>query len=90
MGRMKEAGIKNISAYIRKMAIDGHIIILDLTDVKELVRLLRINSNNINQIAKKANETGSIYLEDIKYLQKQQDEVWNTMKSILLQLSKIS
>lgn len=90
MSRMKEAGIKNISAYIRKMAIDGHIIILDLSDVKELVRLLRINSNNINQIAKKANQTGSIYQDDIKILQKQQDEIWNSMKKILLELSKIS
>ena len=79
MSRMKEAGIKNISA-----------IILDLSDVKELVRLLRINSNNINQIAKKANQTGSIYQDDIKILQKQQDEIWNSMKKILLELSKIS
>lgn len=90
MSRMKEAGIKNISAYIRKMAIDGHIIILDLSDVKELVRLLRINSNNINQIAKKANETGNIYLDDIRYLQNQQDGIWESMRAILKELSKIS
>ena len=89
MKRMEEAGIRNISAYIRKMAIDGFIIALDLSDVKEAVRLLRINSNNINQIAKKANETGNIYLEDIKFLQKQQNDIWKTMKEILLSLSKI-
>ena len=47
--RMAEAGIRNMSAYIRKMAIDGYVIKLDLSDVKEVSRLLRINANNINQ-----------------------------------------
>ena len=60
--RMKEAGIRNMSAYIRKMAIDGYVIRLDLSDLKEVSRLMGINSNNLNQYAKKANETGSIYL----------------------------
>lgn len=53
--RMAEAGIRNMSAYIRKMAIDGYVIKLDLSDVKEVSRLLRINANNINQYAKRAN-----------------------------------
>ena len=52
--RMAEAGIRNMSAYIRKMAIDGYVIKLDLSDVKEVSRLLRINANNINQYAKRA------------------------------------
>ena len=47
--RMKEAGIKNMSAYIRKMAIDGYVVRLDLSDVNEVARLLHINSNNLNQ-----------------------------------------
>ena len=87
--RMKEAGVKNMSAFIRKMAIDGYIVRLDLSDVKEVVRLLRINSNNINQYAKRANETGSIYLEDIKEVQGQQEELWKLMKEILQRLSAI-
>ena len=60
--KMEEAGIRNMAAYIRKMAIDGYVIRLDLNDVKEVARLLRINSNNLNQYAKRANETGSIYI----------------------------
>ena len=47
--KMDQAGVKNRSAYIRKMARDGYIIVLDLSDLKEVVRLLRINSNNLNQ-----------------------------------------
>ena len=54
--KMEEAGIRNMAAYIRKMAIDGYVIRLDLSDVKEVARLLRINSNNLNQYAKRARQ----------------------------------
>jgi len=87
--KMKEAGIKNMSAYIRKMSVDGYVIRLDLSDMKEAARLLRINSNNLNQYAKRANETGSIYLEDIKDIQRQQEQLWETMKEILQRLATI-
>ncbi len=87
--RMKESGISNMSDYIRKMAIDGYVIRLDLSDVKEVSRLLRINANNINQIAKRANETGCIYQADIKTVQRQQEEIWKMMKVILQRLSSI-
>lgn len=87
--KMDEAGVTNMSAFIRKMAIDGYVIKLDLTDIKEVSRLLRINSNNINQYAKRANETGNIYLEDIKEIQKQQEKLWEIMKEILQRLATI-
>ncbi len=87
---MEAAGVKNLNAYMKKMAIDGYIIKLDLSDVKEVVRLMRINSNNLNQYAKKANETGNIYLADIKELQKQQDELWSAMKDFLKTLSNLT
>ena len=80
----------NMSAFIRKMAMDGYVIRLDLSEMNEFVRLLRINSNNLNQYAKKANETGNIYLADIKELQKQQDELWNAIKDFLKTLSNLS
>ena len=87
--KMEEAGIKNMSAYIRKMAIDGYVIRLDMSDVNEVSRLLRINANNINQYAKRANETGNIYLEDIRDIQQQQEQLWELMKGILQRLSTI-
>ena len=87
--RMQEAGFKHPSAYLRKMAMDGYVIVIDLSDVKEAIRLLRINANNLNQYAKRANETGSIYLEDIKDLQKTQEELWQVMRDILERLSSI-
>ena len=87
--RMKEAGIKNMSAYIRKMAIDGYVVRLDLSDVNEVARLLHINSNNLNQYAKRANETGSIYEADIKDLQRSHQEILKLMGEILDRLSSI-
>lgn len=87
--KMEDAGIRNMAAYIRKMAIDGYVIRLDLSDVKEVARLLRINSNNLNQYAKRANETGSIYLEDIKELKRQQERLIELMKGILQRLATI-
>lgn len=64
--KMDELGIRSMGAYLRKMALDGYCIRLDLQDVKALVSLLRICSNNLNQYAKRANETGSIYRADIE------------------------
>ena len=58
-GRMAELDITNLSAYLRKMAVDGYIIHLDMSDIQEMIRLLRICSNNLNQYARRANETGS-------------------------------
>lgn len=87
--KMDEAGVTNMSAFIRKMAIDGYVIKLDLADIKEVSRLLRINSNNINQYAKRANEAGNIYFEDIKEIQEQQEKLWEIMKEILQRLATI-
>ena len=52
--RMAELGITNLSAYLRKMAVDGYIIHLDMGDIQEMIRLLRICSNNLNQYTRPA------------------------------------
>ena len=87
--KMEELGIRNRSAYVRKMVLDGYCVKLDLDDVKEMVSLLRRCSNNINQCAKKANEPGSFFEEDIWRIQNQHEEVWNLAKNILVKLSSI-
>ena len=87
--KMEESGIKSIGAYLRKMAVDGYCIRLDFEEVRELLKLLRINSNNINQYTKKANETGHIYEEDINHIKHSQEELWEIMKEILKRLSDI-
>ena len=87
--KMDELGIRSMGAYLRKMALDGYCINLDLQDVKELVSFLRICSNNLNQYAKRANETGSIYEADIKDLQERLETIWADMKEVLVRLASI-
>ena len=87
--KMEEAGISRLSVYLRKMAIEGYIIRLDLSDMREAVRLLRINSNNLNQYVKKANETGKVYAEDIQDVKQSQEKLWRLLKDILARLSTI-
>ena len=87
--KMTELGIIHRSAYVRKMALDGYCINLDLTDMKEMVSLLRRCSNNLNQYAKRANESGSIYAGDIRDLQTRQSEIWEIAKEMLARLATI-
>lgn len=88
--RMAELGITNLSAYLRKMAVDGYIIHLDTGDIQEMVRLLRICSNNLNQYARRANETGSIYAADVEDLRKRLDGLWDQMDRLLRGFANIS
>ena len=56
--KMAQLGTNNMSAYLRKIAIDGYVVQLDLPELREMVSLLRRSSNNLNQLARRANETG--------------------------------
>lgn len=87
--RMARVGITSLGAYLRKMAIDGYHINLDLSDVREMVRLLSNATNNINQIAKRANETRNIYAVDLEDLQRQYRTLWDAVNKILTGLAKI-
>lgn len=89
-GRMAELGITNLSAYLRKMAVDGYIIHLDMGDIQEMVRLLRICSNNLNQYSRRANETGSVYAADVEELRIRLDGLWDGMDKLLRGFANIS
>lgn len=87
--KMQELGTHNMAAYLRKMVLDGYCIRLDLGDLKKVVSLMRYASNNLNQYAKKANETGSIYLEDIQDLKIRFEQIWSELKEIHIRLASI-
>ena len=87
--KMEDAGILTMSAYVRKMALDGICIRLDLKDVRQLTVMLRRCSDNLNQYAKRANETGSIYAADIEDLQNRLDEIWELSRQSLASLAAI-
>ena len=88
--RMAELGITTLSAYLRKMAVDGYIIQLDMSDIQEMIRLLRICSNNLNQYARRANETGSVYAADVEDLRARLDNLWDGMDKLLRGFANIS
>ena len=70
--------------------MDGYVIRLDLSELTEMLRLARINSNNLNQVAKRANETGNIYETDIKNLQEEQLVIKELLRGILDELTKMN
>lgn len=86
---MRLVGTDNIGAYLRKMAIDGYVINLDLSEVRDMVKLLRNATNNLNQIARRANETGSIYEADIEDIRQHYEKLWQAANKILLELAKL-
>ena len=88
--KIESLGIRNHAAYLRKMALNGYCIQLDLPEIRKMTSLLGRCSSNLNQYAKKANETGSIYAEDIRDLQTRLDEIWEGAKEIMARLAAIS
>ena len=88
-GRMAELGITNLSAYLRKMAIDGYVVKLDLPELRELVSLLRYSSNNLNQLTRRAHETGRIYEADLEDIQQSQERIWTAAEKIVSSLAAL-
>jgi len=86
--RMSEAGITNTGAYVRKMALNGYVLNVDLAPVKELVSLQRRCSNNLNQVAIHANTYG-VYPSEISGLQKDYAELWGRVSDVLKQLTAV-
>lgn len=87
--KMAQAGMKNLSAYLRRIAIDGMIVRLELPELKEMVLLLRYASNNINQIARRMNESGRIYDTDLEQVVQNQEQLWDMANGILTRLAAI-
>ena len=88
--RMAQLGTTNREAYLRKMALDGYVVRLELPELKELVSLMRYSSNNLNQLARRAHETGRIYDADLEDISRRQEALWDGVHRILTQLAKLS
>ena len=86
--RMAEAGIRNMGAYIRKMALNGYVLNVDLSPVRELVSLQRRCANNLNQVAIHANTYG-VYPEEIKMLQRDYAALWEPLSELLKKLAEV-
>ena len=86
--KMGQVGISNMSAYIRKMAIDGVIVRLQVSEITELLRLMRIYGNNVNQIAKAVNSSGYITEKEVELIKENQKEIWHILNKVLDKLMK--
>ena len=87
--KMRQLGTSNFSAFIRKMAIDGYVIKLELPELKELVSLLRYSGNNLNQLTKRVHESGRFYDADLEELQQSQERLWAAAQAVLDKLAKL-
>ena len=87
--KMAQYGTNNLSAYLRKIAIDGYVVNLDLPELREMVSLLRRSSNNLNQLTRRVHETGRFYDADLEDLQKDHDRLWEAAQEILTSLSSL-
>ena len=82
--KMAQLHTKRIGAYLRKMAIDGYIIQVDTTDIKEMNKLLSAIGRNINQIAKRVNAGGPTYQADMEEIRARLEQIWQLQRRILL------
>jgi tRNA-dihydrouridine synthase len=87
--RMQDTGIQNREAYLRKMALTGYILRLDMSEVRETLRLLANATNNINQIAMRANETRSIYANDMIKLREEVGNLRSQVSDAMKVFSKV-
>ncbi len=82
--KMAQLPTRRYGAYLRKMAIDGYIIQLDTTDIREMNAALSAIGRNINQIAKRVNSGGGAYREDMREIRERLEEIWRLQRRILL------
>ena len=87
--KMESSGILSIGSYLRKMALDGYCLHLDLPQLRRMAYLLQMCSNNLNQYAKRANESGKIYATDMEDLRQRLDELINIGRQILSKLAEL-
>ena len=87
--KMSELGTANLRAYLRKMAVDGYIVNLDMSGVVEMVKLLRSISSNVNQIARRCNSTHNLYAQDVEDLRQGYAAVWGQIGELIKKFEKL-
>ena len=87
--KIQQSGIKNREAFMRKMLLEGYVLSLELPELKEILRLTRYTSNNVNQIARHAHETGRYYIEDIAQMVRNQEAIQDALQEVLNRLAAL-
>ena len=87
--KLDELGTQNMAAFLRKMALDGYAVRLDLPELQKILSLLRYSSNNLNQLTRRVHETGRIYAADLEDIRQKQEQIWQALNGILSRLAAI-
>lgn len=87
--RMEQAGTMNMAAYLRKMAIDGYVVKLELPELRDMISHLRRTSSNFNQIARRVNSINRIYEDDIREMKGMLEQIWEANNKVLEKLAAI-
>ena len=86
---VSQLGTQNLSAYLRKMAINGYILHLDLPELPQMLSLLRNMSNNLNQLTKRVNASGNLYEGELTEISTQMSNLWEAMNLLLKRLANL-
>ena len=84
--KMKAFGIRNQASFYRAMVLNGYLLKLDLPEIRELLRLMKNLTSNVNQIAKRMNERGTIYETEMDEILQKQEELWSILSEVLTRL----
>ncbi len=84
--KMEAFGIKNQASFYRAMVLNGYLLKLDLPEIREVLRLMKNLTNNVNQIAKRMNEHGTIYETEMDEILQKQEELWSLLSEVLMRL----
>lgn len=87
--RMQELGVTNREAFVRKMALNGYILKLDLPQLKELISQLRYMGNNLNQLTKRVHAAGRVYEADLQDIRNRQEDIWSEVHRLLKRLGSL-
>ena len=87
--KMELAGVRNMSAYLRKVAIDGYVVRLDLPELRDLVSNVRRSGANLNQLTRRVNETGRFYEADLEDLRQSQERLPAATDSLMVKLNEL-
>ena len=87
--KREAAGGVNQGAYIRKMILDGYIVDLDIPELKEIIRLLSITSNNVNQMARQLNRNNTIYPQELTEVEAQLEQNYKMLRRLITKLGRI-
>lgn len=90
MHKFKQTDCKNLSEFMRKMIINGYILEYNSQEITDLFKYAKSISDNVNQIARTANESGQVYADDIREIKEKVSEIYSKQLEILSRFENIA